>query len=266
MIEKKIAILGGGNIGKSIAEGVIKSGKVSAKNITVTKRNTATLSDLAEQGVTVHSDNLKAVRESNFIIIALKPYKVTEVLNQISEAIIPGVHTVVSVATGIPIITIQSNLPEGTTILRAMPNTAIAVQESMTCMAHNETVTNEEKQYVEDFFNEMGTAIYIQEELMEAATVLAASGIAYALRFIRANMQGGVEIGFNSELASLIATQTAKGAAQLLLKGGMHPEAEIDKVTTPMGITIAGLNEMEHLGFSSSLIKGITTSYNKIGK
>ena len=106
----------------------------------------------------------------------------------------------------------------------------------------------------------------IEDKLMDAATVLGACGTAYAMRYIRANIQGGIEIGFSSTIAALIAAQTVKGAAELLLQKGTHPEQEIDKVTTPKGCTIAGLNEMEHQGFSSSLIKGIATSYNKIVK
>lgn len=266
MTEKKVAIIGGGNLGKAIAEGILKSGKISASNLTVTKRRFHLLESLTKQGVSVHKDNLKAVRESDMIIIALKPYRVAELLQEIAPAIDPNKHLVVSVATGVTIKSIQQYLPNETSILRAMPNTAIAVQESMTCLSHNDVISDADKNYVEDFFQQMGTAVYIQEELMEAATVLAASGIAFALRFIRANIQGGIQIGFDSKLASEIATQTVKGAAELLIKGGDHPESEIDKVTTPMGITIAGLNEMEHQGFSSSLIRGIATSYKKIGK
>ncbi len=261
-----MAIIGGGNLGKAIAEGILKSGKIKPADLTVTKRRHHLLKDLADQGVSVHKDNQKAVEDSDMIIIALKPYKVAELLQEISPKIDPSKHVVVSVATGVPIKDIQAYLPEKTSILRAMPNTAIAVQESMTCMAHNGVISEEDKTYAEEFFKQMGSAVYVQEELMEAATVLAASGIAFALRFIRANMQGGIQIGFDSKLASEIATQTVKGAAELLIKGGLHPEAEIDKVTTPMGITIAGLNEMEHQGFSSSLIRGIATSYDKIGK
>jgi pyrroline-5-carboxylate reductase len=124
--------------------------------------------------------------------------------------------------------------------------------------------SSSQTKYVTDLFSQLGIAVPIDEKLMDAATVLGACGIAYALRFIRAATQGGIEIGFDSKTASLIAAQTVKGAAELLLKGGLHPEAEIDKVTTPKGCTIAGLNEMEHRGFSSSLIKGIGASYNKI--
>jgi pyrroline-5-carboxylate reductase len=110
----------------------------------------------------------------------------------------------------------------------------------------------------------LGKVVVIDEKLMDAATVLGACGIAYALRYIRANIQGGIEIGFDAATASLIAAQTVKGAAELLIKTGRHPEQEIDKVTTPKGCTIAGLNEMEHQGFSSSLIKGISASFEKI--
>ena len=113
---------------------------------------------------------------------------------------------------------------------------------------------------------QLGVAVPIDEKLMDAATVLGACGIAYALRYIRANIQGGIEIGFDVRTANLIAAQTVKGAAELLIRSSRHPEEEIDKVTTPKGCTIAGLNEMEHQGFSSSLIKGITVSYQKILK
>jgi pyrroline-5-carboxylate reductase len=104
----------------------------------------------------------------------------------------------------------------------------------------------------------------IEEELMAAATVLGASGIAFALRFIRAAAQGGIEMGFDADEAQAIAMQTCRGAASLLIETGHHPESEIDRVTTPRGCTIAGLNEMEHNGMSSALIKGIVASHKKI--
>ena len=108
--------------------------------------------------------------------------------------------------------------------------------------------------------------VFIPEDLINAATVLGSCGTAYALRFLRASIQGGIEIGFHAEMAQLIASQTILGAAKLILATGHHPEQEIDRVTTPQGITIVGLNEMEHQGFSSALIKGVITSYNKIKK
>ena len=150
-------------------------------------------------------------------------------------------------------------------LFRAMPNTAIAIQESMTCLS-SAYASEEQIKLVRDLFCTVGKVVLIEEKLMDAATVLGACGTAYAMRYVRANIQGGIEIGFDAATASLIAAQTVKGAAELLLQKGSHPEQEIDKVTTPKGCTIAGLNEMEHQGFSSSLIKGISKSYNKIVK
>ncbi len=148
--------------------------------------------------------------------------------------------------------------------------TLLAGKQAYGCVMYYgmpEKDTNEEQlQYVHDIFNQLGKAVKIDEKLMNAATVLGACGTAFAMRYIRANIQGGIEIGFDAATANLIAAQTVKGAAELLLKKGTHPEHEIDKVTTPKGCTIAGLNEMEHQGFSSSLIKGLVASYNKIGK
>src|SRR5665647_2228415 len=135
----------------------------------------------------------------------------------------------------------------------------------MTCISVT-NATDAQTTYVKDLFAALGKVTMIDEKLMEAATVLGACGTAYAMRYIRANIQGGIEIGFDAATASLIAAQTVKGAAELLLQKGTHPEQEIDKVTTPKGCTIAGLNEMEHWGFSSSLIKGIAVSYGKIAK
>ena len=263
-MSKKIAIIGGGNLGTAIAEGLIKSKFCSPADITITKRNTSTLTELANIGVSITSDNIAAVSNSELIILAVKPFQVTDVVNSFKAAITSN-HLLVSVVTGVLISEIESILPQSLPVFRAMPNTAIAIQQSMTCISvTNATAT--QTSYVKDLFNNLGKVTMIDEKLMDAATVLGACGTAYAMRYIRANIQGGIEIGFDALTASLIAAQTVKGAAELLLQKGTHPEQEIDKVTTPKGCTIAGLNEMEHQGFSSSLIKGIATSYHKIVK
>jgi pyrroline-5-carboxylate reductase len=263
MREKKIAIIGGGNLGAAIAEGLIKSQFVSPQSITVTRRNTEALSHLKALGVTTTSDNASAIQSSDVIIVALKPYNVKEVLGTLKENFDSSHHIVISVVTGVYLKDLAGIVDHGVPIFRAMPNTAIAIQESVTCLCH-QGASAEQIKYVTDLFDQLGITIAIDEKLMDAATVLGACGIAYALRFIRAATQGGIEIGFDAKTANLIAAQTVKGSAELLLKLNRHPEEEIDKVTTPKGCTIAGLNEMEHQGFSSSLIKGICASYNKI--
>lgn len=264
-MNKKIAIIGGGNLGTAIAEGLLKSGFAKAKDITVTKRNIMTLTALLKKGVQVTGNNNDAVKNSELIILAVKPFQVKEVLEGLKKDLQPTKHILVSVVTGVFINDINEIIKKKLPVFRAMPNTAIAIQESMTCLSSS-NAQKDQILYVEKLFNVLGKVTTIDEKLMDAATVLGACGTAYAMRYIRANIQGGIEIGFDAATASLIAAQTVKGAAELLLQQGTHPEQEIDKVTTPKGCTIAGLNEMEHQGFSSSLIKGIATSYNKIAK
>ena len=258
-----IAIIGGGNLGSSIAEGLLVSGFVQPNQIVITKRNIATLKHLADKGVATISDNQTAVKGANYIILAVKPYQITDIVNEIKPFLNAAQHTIISVATGFWIKDLEAILDTRFAIFRAMPNTAISIQQSMTCICAN-TAASLQVEFVTALFNQLGKSILIDEKLMDAATVLGACGTAYALRYIRANIQGGIEIGFNAAQASLIAAQTVKGAADLLLTKNTHPEQEIDKVTTPMGCTIAGLNEMEHQGFSSSLIRGLISSYRKI--
>lgn len=263
-MKNKIAVIGGGNLGSAIAEGLIKSKFCKAEDIHITKRNTATLKSLQAKGVKIGLDNAAAVKQSQLVILAVKPYQVSEVLNSFKKEL-TGNHILVSVVTGVLIKDIEEIIRKKLPLFRAMPNTAIAIQESMTCISFN-NASEKQTDYIKGLFSVLGKVAIINESLMDAATVLGACGTAYAMRYIRANIQGGIEIGFDAVTANLIAAQTVKGAAQLLMDKGTHPEQEIDKVTTPKGCTIAGLNEMEHRGFSSSLIKGIATSYNKIVK
>lgn len=262
-MKQQIAIIGGGNLGSAIAEGLINSGFVLPQQLTVTKRNLETIQHLKDKGVIISSDNLSAVSNAQWVILAIKPFQIKEVLQQIQPVLNKDQHAIVSVVTGVWIKDIQEIIGNEFPLFRAMPNTAIAIQESMTCICAS-NATDTQNAFVSEAFNQLGKSVFIEEKLMDAATVLGACGTAYAMRYIRANIQGGIEIGFSAKVASLIAAQTVKGAAELLLQKNTHPEQEIDKVTTPKGCTIAGLNEMEHQGFSSSLIKGIVTSYKKI--
>jgi pyrroline-5-carboxylate reductase len=264
-MKEKIAILGGGNIGKAIAGGLLASGKTGASDLIVTRRNLAHLEDLKEQGVTVTSNNAEAVKEASMIIICVQPTQVKDLIGEIRESIDPAKQVVAYVIAAYEVADIREILEVPAPVVRVMPNTAIAIRESMTCLATDDG-SNGSLEKVQEIFDQLGSTMIIREKLMGAATILGACGIAYFMRFIRAASQGGIQVGFHADEAQAIAAQTAKGAASLLLQTGSHPEDEIDKVTTPRGCTIAGLNEMEHFGLSSAVIKGIITSYNEIEK
>ncbi len=262
--EKKIAIIGGGNIGTAILKGLLASGKIHAGNISITRRKTQLLSEFTTLGVRVSSDNVTAAKNSSIIILAVLPRQLEAVVKEISP-VLGKEKILVSVVSAFTIEEIEGMAGKKLSLVRAMPNTAIAVGESMTCLSANDDDLDA-LLTVREYFALCGEVLQISEKLQPAATILAACGIAFFMRYIRAASQGGIQVGFHASEAQLIAAQTAKGATRLLLSSGNHPETEIDKVTTPMGCTIAGLNEMEHNGLSSALIKGIITSYNEITK
>lgn len=265
MLNNKIAIIGCGNIGISIINGLLKAKTIQPDNITATRRNIGELSQLEGTGVKLTTDNVIAVKDSRLIVIAVKPYNISGVLDEIKDHLIAGHHILISVTAGIPLSQISKSLGNEVTVFRAMPNISASVGKSVSCICHS-GAKPEETESVKTLFDYVGTTMTIEEDLMESATILGACGIAYVLRFIRAMIQGGIQIGFDAVTASAIVNQTVKGAAELLIEGHQHPEFEIDKVTTPKGCTIVGLNEMEHNGFSSSLIKGLVASFEKIEK
>lgn len=263
-MKTNITILGGGNLGTAIAQGLATSDVSDQYKITVTRRHISLIKHLEEHGICVTDDNIKAVQEADLVVLAVQPQQLNGLLNEINEQLDVKQHTLISVITGVTAAEINEQVGSAFKVIRAMPNTAIAISQSMTCITsspHKEAL-----EQTTHLFNALGETLVIDAHLMEAATVLGACGIAFFLRFIRAASQGGIEVGFHAEEAQLIASQTALGAASLLLNSEDHPEAAIDRVTTPRGCTIAGLNEMEHNGLSSALIKGIKTSYEKIEK
>lgn len=259
----KIAIIGSGNLGVSIAKGLIINNTYTT--LYLTKRNISSIASFGEyKKVTLTSNNKEAVQNSDILIFAVQPGQFEKILKEIQPELNEK-HVIISTITGFLIERIEKSIGTEIPIIRAMPNTAISVGKSMTCLCHN-TVGAKRLPIAEAIFNGLGTTLVINETHMRAATVLCASGIAFWMRLIRATTQGGVQMGFDAEIALQMSMHTAMGAASLLIESGTHPEEEIDRVTTPKGCTITGLNEMEHQGLSSSLIKGLTASFNKINE
>lgn len=260
--DARLAILGAGNIGRAIATGLAAAGVFDRGEMILTRRNASMLDDLAGEGFQVQSDNLAAVRRSSCVVLAVEPQQLDGLLREIAPEIDPQRHLLISVVSGASIDAMVDRLGKSLPVVRAMPNTAVALGRSMTCLATNSRRKDVLAQAVK-IFDAVGMTLVIDEEQMIPATALCACGTAFFLRAVRAASQGGIEIGFHPEEALTMAAQTALGAASLVLQKARHPEREIDAVTTPRGCTISGLNEMEHQGFSSAMIKGITMSATK---
>ena len=252
----KIAMIGAGAMGGATVEGLIKGEFFKNENITVADPSQQVIEKFAEQGVSVTTDNQMAAQDADIVCVCVKPWLVEQVLKEIEGVLDAKKQLLIIIAAGVPSAKVKEWLPTCPPLFLVIPNIAIAHLASMTFIVPA-SATPEQTQLMKDIFDEMGQTILTDEQHLSAGTTLASCGIAYAMRYIRAASEGGVELGFKADDAKQIVMQTMKGAVELLQASGLHPEAAIDLVTTPGGLTIKGLNEMEHTGFTSSVIRGL---------
>lgn len=263
----KITIIGAGNMGGALIKGWAKNSskglndpKVSTRNhsLTITAHTQKTLDRFSAEYPTLHTtlDNKAAARDADLIILAVKPWLIPNVVNEITSSLNLNNQIIVSVAANVKTEQLREMLGCPTAkVFYAMPNIAAEYGESMTFIAPAEGVPQADIDIVADLFSEVGEVKVCEERLIAPGMMMAGCGIAYVMRFIRAMQEGGVEMGFYPEDAKNIALQTMQGAVTLLKETGLHPEAAIDRVTTPGGVTIKGLNELDHTGFNSSVIR-----------
>ena len=250
-------MIGAGAMGGSTVEGLVKGQMFKNGDITVSDPSATVLEKFQKMGVSATSDNRLAAETADVVCVVVKPWLVERVLKDIKGVLNPKKQILIVIAAGVKSASIQEWLGEQCPALfLVIPNIAIAEMASMTFIV---PVTGEPSQteLVERIFGEMGTTLITDEAHLPSGTTLASCGIAYAMRYIRAASEGGVELGFKADDAKHIVMQTVLGAVKLLEASGLHPEAAIDLVTTPGGVTIKGLNEMEHAGFTSAVIRGL---------
>ena len=246
-------------MGGATVEGLLKGNYVQAAEICVSDASQKAVERFANSGAIVTTDNQAAAQWGDMVLVFVKPWLVEQVLTGIKDVLDYKRQTLVVVAAGIKGEQLKTWMQKDgqlPVLFLAIPNIAIAQLASMTFLVSVATESQHTEQ-VKALFDTMGKTIITDEQHLAAGTTLASCGIAYAMRYVRAASEGGVELGFKADDAKQIVMQTMKGAVELLEASGLHPEAAIDLVTTPGGLTIKGLNEMEHNGFTSSVIKGL---------
>ncbi|MDP4276878.1 MAG: pyrroline-5-carboxylate reductase [Bacteroidota bacterium] len=264
----KISIIGAGNMGGAIARGLSQGTVFSASDISISDINEANRQAIKafNPSINCFESNSDCIAGADIVVLAVKPWLVEMVANEISDKLDYSRQIILSIAAGVPVDQLRTLFPDkdeqGATIFRMIPNTAIDVRESFSCIA-SWNATEEQEALILSIFNEVGKAMLVQESQMNAFMSLSSCGIAYVFRYIRASTEGAVELGLYPNVAKEVVLQTLKGAVALMEANGTNPEVEIDKVTTPGGITIKGLNEMEQAGFTASVIKGLKASYLK---
>lgn len=262
----KIAIIGAGNMGGAIARGLATGTIVKADDITVTAHTQATLDKLSADVPGIHTtlSNPEACESANLVMLCIKPWLVQQVLEEVYPAINANNPVIVSVAAGISFEQLSQFMAgDQRPMARVIPNTAISIKQSPTLICFNEQISEAERQLVQAMFDELGQAIIIDEAHMAAGTAITSCGIAYAFAYIKAAMQGAIELGFYPHVAKQMIDQTVQGAVALLEHNGTMPDQEIYKVCTPGGITIKGLNEMTKEGFDNAVIQGLKKAAGK---
>ena len=252
----KIAVIGAGAMGGATVEGLIKGTFVNNNDIIVADPCKATLKRFADKGVATTDDNAKAASAADIVMVVVKPWLVETVLKGIRQSLDASRQTLIVIAAGVSSTNIREWVGDIPLFL-AIPNIAIAELASMTFVVEAAPQHTGHADEVKALFDSMGDTIFTDEAHLGSGTALASCGIAYALRYIRAASEGGVQLGFKADDATRIVAQTVKGAVSLLESSGKHPEQLIDQVTTPGGVTIKGLNAMEEAGFTNAVIKGL---------
>ena len=260
----QIAIIGAGNMGGAIARGLSKGQLVPSKNIKVSdvsQANLDTIKAFAPE-IMVSTSNRDIIRNADIIMLAVKPWLVEIISEEIENLLDYKKQIIVSIAAGVDFTQLSGIFSTDATLFRVIPNTAIDVLQGVSTISSFNAV-KEQEDLIVSLFAELGKAFLVPESQLNAFMSLSSCGIAYAFRYIRAATEGGVEMGVYPHVAKEVVIQTLRGAIELLEANNSHPEVEIDKVTTPSGITIKGLNEMEANGFSNAVIKGLKASHLK---
>ena len=256
----KIAIIGAGAMGGAIAEGLIKGEMVNNEDITISDPAIETRKHFADMGITATPSNQLAAQGADIVCVVVKPWLVEQVLTGLRDVLDYDHQSLVIVAAGVKYDSITAWMSQDGKMIPTflvIPNIAIAQLQSMMFIVPTASAQPQQTEQVKALFDSMGHTLLTDEQHLAAGTTLASCGIAYAMRYIRAASEGGVELGFKANDAKQIVMQTLRGAVELLESSGMHPEQAIDLVTTPGGVTIKGLNEMEHAGFTSAVIRGL---------
>lgn len=254
----KLTVIGAGNMGGALIKGWAKSGKV--ESITIADKNEALLREFKDvyPEINTTTDNVAAVKGADIVVLVVKPWLMKLVLDEVKPVLDLQKQIVVSNAANFTTGMLAEQL-NGTAgeYFYVIPNIAAEFGASMSFIAKGADASAESLKAVENLYSIVGDTLVVEERLVGPGMMMASCGIAYVMRYIRAQMEGGCEMGFYPAQAKQIALQTMQGAVSLLKETGWHPEEAIDKVTTPGGVTIKGLNELDHSGFNSAVIRSL---------
>ncbi|MFR9602619.1 MAG: pyrroline-5-carboxylate reductase dimerization domain-containing protein [Rikenellaceae bacterium] len=261
----KIAVIGGGNMGGAIAAGAIKASIVAPQDVTISHLEPKCHDLFGEflDQIKIEDDNAKSIEGADLVVVAVKPWMMSEVLGEICPAIDRKRQALVSIAAGVNFEALAEMMKCGELgdmgMYRIIPNTAIAIAQSVSFICKHNTTAIQDEQLLQ-IFDSLGASFVITEDQMTPLTSLSSCGIAFAYKYMDASIEGGVELGIDQDLARKVVLQTVRGALMMLETNGTMPQPEIDKVTTKGGITFKGLDAMAESGFTEAVKSGLRAS------
>lgn len=261
----KLTVIGSGNMGGAIVRSLASGTMFEASDITCTAKSAGTLEAMKRHcpGINVTNDNAAAVSDADVVIFAVKPWLMEEVMRETAPVLRRSPRIIASVAAGVPFSRMQEWLGSlESALFRIIPNTAIELGSGVTFISSS-NASLQQRKLMSDVFGQMGRVYEVEEERMEAATALSSCGIAFAMQYIQAAAQQGGKMGFSFARACEVVAETVRGAAELVLTGESGVQKEIDKVTTPGGITQRGLEAMREAGFADAVAAGLKACINK---
>ncbi len=264
--DKKLAVLGTGKLGGILLRAYLKQGLFKAQNVTATVKHSEKAAKLAkEMGIATSTENRGAVRGADIVLLGVKPQVIGEVLQEISGELNPDA-LVISVAASVPTSYIEQRLGAKAAVVRVMPNTCSTVNCGMAGICRGASATEQHVEIVRTMFDAVGRTVVVDEKNMDAVTGLSASGPAFAYIILESLAEAGVKVGLARDVATLLAAQTMKGAASVVLETGDHPALLKDAVTTPAGCTIDGILELEEGKLRVTLIKAVVKATQRAGE
>lgn len=255
--DKKLAVLGAGKLGSILLRGFLKAGLFTAKRVSATVHHEEKARTLAKElRVPVSTDNRAAVRGANIVLLSVKPQVIREVLEDIREDLSEDA-LLISVAASVPTTYIEQHVSGKRAVVRAMPNTPCAIGCGMTGICRGSNAKPAHLEMARAMFDTVGRTVVVDEKNMDGVTGLSASGPAFIYIILESLAEAGVKVGLPRDVATLLAAQTMKGAASVVLETGDHPALLKDAVTTPAGCTIDGILELEDGKVRVTLIKAV---------
>jgi pyrroline-5-carboxylate reductase len=257
MKTRRLGFLGAGNMAAALIKGLLHGAVLDPSRILTSDVKAERLEQLhAAHGIRTTMDNHQLLRESDVVVLAVKPQVIDKVLTEVGRDVRPD-QLVISVAAGVPIESLESRLPPGSRVVRSMPNTPATVQAGATAISAGAHANADDLRIARELFEAVGRVVVLDEALLDAVTGLSGSGPAYVMLIVEALADGGVKVGLHRDTALLLAAQTVFGSAKLLLETGEHPGRLKDMVTSPGGTAIAGLHTLESGALRKTLIDAV---------